>query len=32
MERLSSRLQINRAGDDAAGLVVSEKCVVRLEV
>lgn len=27
MEKLSSGLRINRAGDDAAGLAISEKCV-----
>ena len=27
MEKLASGLRINRAGDDAAGLAISEKCV-----
>lgn len=27
IEKLSSGLRINRAGDDAAGLAISEKCV-----
>lgn len=27
LEKLSSGLKINRAGDDAAGLAISEKCV-----
>lgn len=26
LEKLSSGLRINRAGDDAAGLAISEKC------
>lgn len=29
IEKLSSGLRINRAGDDAAGLAISEKCVVK---
>ena len=29
MEKLSSGLRINKAGDDAAGLAISEKCVDR---
>ena len=29
MERLSSGMRINRAGDDAAGLAISEKMRVR---
>lgn len=29
MEKLASGLRINRAGDDAAGLSISEKCVVK---
>lgn len=29
MEKLSSGLRINRAGDDAAGLAISEKCVTK---
>lgn len=28
-EKLSSGLRINRAGDDAAGLAISEKCAVK---
>lgn len=30
LERLSTGLRINRAGDDAAGLSMSEKCVRKL--
>lgn len=29
IEKLSSGLRINRAGDDAAGLAISEKCAVK---
>lgn len=32
IEKLSSGLRINRAGDDAAGLAISEKCVHRSAV
>lgn len=32
MEKLSSGLKINRAADDAAGLSISEKCVVKSAV
>ena len=32
MEKLSSGYRINRAGDDASGLAVSEKCVLRFAV
>lgn len=32
IEKLSSGLRINRAGDDAAGLAISEKCAVRSAV
>lgn len=29
IEKLSSGLRINRAGDDAAGLAISEKCAAK---
>ena len=32
LEKLSSGYRINRAGDDAAGLAISEKCVHRSQV
>ena len=32
MEKLSSGERINRAGDDASGLAVSEKCAHRFAV
>ena len=32
MEKLSSGMKINRAGDDASGLAVSEKCVHKFVV
>lgn len=32
IEKLSSGLRINRAGDDAAGLAISEKCAVKSAV
>ena len=32
LEKLSSGLRINRAGDDAAGLAISRKCVVKSAV
>lgn len=32
IEKLSSGLKINRAGDDAAGLAISKKCVVKSAV
>ena len=32
MEKLSSGMRINRAGDDASGLAVSEKCVRKFVV
>lgn len=32
IEKLSSGLRINRAGDDAAGLAISKKCAVKSAV
>ena len=32
LEKLSSGYRINRAGDDAAGLAISERCVLRSQV